>query len=324
MTKFTIRDVLPLVGPHDFRGDADQALSSVVPLKEIGARGGLAESVVWVGDKYVDQFPARLEGPVGLVILTPTSYERLKDRPANFLLVARPRQVFSVLLKARFGATLAPKIEPSAWIHPTAVLGKDCYVGRNVVIDADVRIGERCVILHNTVVLAGTVVGDRVRIGCNCTIGHSGFGYEKGEDGDFELIEHVGRVRLSDDVNVHSNVCIDRAVMGETVVGRNVKIDNLTHVAHGVEIGENSLVIANAMLGGGVKIGRNCWIAPSSTVKNKIDVADGTLAGLGCVILKDTAPDSVMIGNPAVTMEEYKRWSKLREQLYLNFDGDLR
>jgi UDP-3-O-[3-hydroxymyristoyl] glucosamine N-acyltransferase len=322
--RFAIRDVLPLVGPHAFHGDAEHALSEVVPLADVERRPRVDESIVWLRDDFVNRFPERLAGKLGLLILTPAAHEKLKDRPANFLVVEKPRLAFATILAAKFAKTRAPRIEPSAWIDPSAVVGAGCYVGRNVVIEADVRVGAGCTILHNTVIHEGTTIGDRVRVGCNCTIGGDGFGYEKDAAGAWTLIAHVGRVRLEDDVHVHDNTCVDRAVMGETVVGRNAKIDNLVHVAHGVTIGANSLVIANAMLGGGVKIGRDCWIAPSSTIKNKVAVADGTLAGLGCVILKDTGPGSVMIGNPAVTMDEYRRWSKLREQLYLNFDADLR
>jgi UDP-3-O-[3-hydroxymyristoyl] glucosamine N-acyltransferase LpxD len=321
---FTIGEILPLVGEHEFEGDARQMLDTVLPLSDVATAADLSHAVVWVGDAYVARFPERLATRIGLLLLTPAAYEKLKDRPANFLLVAEPRRAFATLLEEKFRKEIVPRIDPSAAIEPTATLGRDCHVGRNVVIEAGVRIGDRCVVLHNSVVREGTVIGDRVRIGCNCTIGSPGFGYAKDERGDWRLIEHLGRVRIEDDVHVHDNVCIDRAVLGETVIGRNVKIDNLVHVAHGVRIGENSLVIANSMVGGSVEIGRDCWIAPSTTIKNKVRIADRTLAGLGCVILKDTDTGAVMIGNPAIRMEEYKRWSKLREQLYLNFDTDLR
>ncbi|HEY5826066.1 MAG TPA: hypothetical protein VIT44_16950, partial [Cyclobacteriaceae bacterium] len=102
---------------------------------------------------------------------------------------------------------------------------------------------------------------------------------------------------------------------GVTEIHENAKIDNHVHVAHGVIIGRNSLIIAHAMLGGSAKIGEDVWIAPATSVKNQIKIADRTLTGIGAVILKDTAENEVMIGNPATTMTEYKKWSEQRKKI---------
>jgi len=169
--------------------------------------------------------------------------------------------------------------------------------------------------MHNTVVLKNTTIGDRVRIGSNCSIGNFGFGYEKNEKEDYELIEHLGVVKIENDVHIHNNTCIDRGVLGETYIGENVKIDNLVHIAHGVHIERNSLIIANAMVAGSVRIGKNSWIAPSTSVKNQINISAGTLTGIGAVVLKDSSENDVLIGSPATTMEEYKKWSIVRKKL---------
>jgi UDP-3-O-[3-hydroxymyristoyl] glucosamine N-acyltransferase len=103
--------------------------------------------------------------------------------------------------------------------------------------------------------------------------------------------------------------------LGVTEIHENVKIDNHVHIAHGVTVGRNSLIIAHAMIGGSVKIGESAWIAPSTAIKNQIKISDHTLTGIGAVVLKDTAIKDVMIGNPATTMEEYKKWSERRKKI---------
>jgi UDP-3-O-[3-hydroxymyristoyl] glucosamine N-acyltransferase len=113
----------------------------------------------------------------------------------------------------------------------------------------------------------------------------------------------------------HNNTCIDRGVLTDTVIHENVKIDNLVHIAHGVVIERNSLIIANALIGGSTRIGENSWIAPSVSVINKVNVGKNTMTGIGAVIVKNTEENLTYIGNPAIRMDEYKKWSEVRKKL---------
>jgi UDP-3-O-[3-hydroxymyristoyl] glucosamine N-acyltransferase len=155
------------------------------------------------------------------------------------------------------------------------------------------------VIDSNTVIKKGTIIGNRVKIGANNTIGGVGFGYEKNEAGAYEVMPHIGNVIIEDDVEIGNNTAIDRAVLGSTLIRRNAKIDNLVHIAHGVEIGENTLVIAHAMVAGSVKVGKNVWIAPASAILNKIQVGDESTIGMGAIVLKEVSPGQTVVGNPA-------------------------
>jgi UDP-3-O-[3-hydroxymyristoyl] glucosamine N-acyltransferase len=184
-----------------------------------------------------------------------------------------------------------------------------------VIIEANCKIGNNTTILHNTSILEGTTIGSQVTIGCNNTIGNYGFGYEKDVEGDYFPLYHVGHVIIHDHVEIHNNTCIDRGVLGPTEIHENVKIDNLVHIAHGVIIERNSLVIANAMIAGSSLVGENSWIAPSVSIKNKVIIARDTMTGIGAVILKNTESNQTYIGNPATTLEEYKEWSKIRKQI---------
>ncbi|MBK6527865.1 MAG: hypothetical protein IPG07_21340 [Crocinitomicaceae bacterium] len=104
---------------------------------------------------------------------------------------------------------------------------------------------------------------------------------------------------IKSNVEIGNNVCIDRAVLGSTLIGENVKIDNLVHIAHGVSIGKNSLIIANSMIAGSCQIGENVWVAPSSSILQKLVLADNSLIGMGSVVVKNVEANSVVAGVPA-------------------------
>lgn len=261
-------------------------------------------SIGWCSDKNIELIK---ELKCGTVIIGIVLRNQLiiKDYPSVcFLVVENPRSAFAAMLKAHF-----------IKIESTGVNGVNCQIhasvqvdlskvrfGNNVVIEENCIIGNHVFIDHNSVLKAETVVHDNVKIGANCTIGGVGFGYEANEIGEYEVIPHIGNVEIDSFVEIGNNVCIDRAVLGSTRIHEHVKIDNLVHIAHGVEIGKNSLIIANAMIAGSVKIGENCWIAPSSSIRQKLHIGNSALVGLGSVVIKDVAENAIVAGVPAKKM----------------------
>jgi UDP-3-O-[3-hydroxymyristoyl] glucosamine N-acyltransferase len=295
-----------------FIGDKNSLINDVIGIRE--SQGSEhSNHLSWVNENNASLINQSLK--LGLLILSESSYEILKSHSCNFLVVENPRLVFQKILKKYFSQKKQGKIEPSAVVDTTVKIPSGTYIGHNVVIEENCSIGNDCEIMHNTVILKNTVIGDRVRIGSNCTIGNFGFGYEKNELGDFELIEHLGKVIIKNDVHIHNNTCIDRGVLGTTSIGENVKIDNLVHIAHGVHIERNSMIIAHAMVAGSVKIGEDCWIAPSTSIKNQLTIAKGTLTGIAAVVLKNSEVNDVLIGSPATTMADYKKWSQFKKKL---------
>lgn len=137
----------------------------------------------------------------------------------------------------------------------------------------------------------------RVEIGIGSVIGGAGFGYER----DFVLVRmpHHGNVVIKAGVRIGANVCIDRAVIGSTVIGEGTKIDNLVHVAHGVKIGKNCLVVAGTIIGGSVEIGDNCFIGMGAKIKNKVTIGNGVTIGAGAVVLKNVPDGETWAGVPA-------------------------
>ena len=300
MTSFQIKDILSHFTECKFVGDENCTLSSVVALNTLTDEAK-QDAITWVSDKNIAGFDKRIS--VGLFILSAAGYEKFKEYPCNFLISQSPRFTFLKLLSLKFSSQRKPTIENTAVIHPTAKLGNACYIGHHVVIEENVTIGNNVEILHNTVILKGTQIGNHVKIGANNTIGNYGFGYEKDEKGEYILVPHIGNVVIENFAEVGNNTCIDRAVTGSTLIRKNAKIDNLVHIAHGVEIGENSLIIANAVIAGSVVIGKNVWVAPSASILNKKKVADNATVGMGAVVLKDVSANDVVVGNPAKSIK---------------------
>jgi UDP-3-O-[3-hydroxymyristoyl] glucosamine N-acyltransferase len=252
--------------------------------------------LTWISDRLQDRLRS-LEG--GVIIVSENVNKDRMNASTTYLVVDNPRLHFLKVLSVFFQKTKPPAVSDKACIARTVTVGKDVNIEPGVVIEDDCTIGEGSSIDCNTVIKQGTRIGNGVKIGANNTIGGVGFGYEKDEDGQYIVIPHIGNVVIEDGVEIGNNTTIDRAVLGSTLIRKNAKIDNLVHIAHGVEIGENSLIIANAMIAGSVVVGKNVWVAPSASVLNKKKIGDNALIGMGAVVLKDVANSTTVVGNPA-------------------------
>lgn len=244
----------------------------------------------------------------GNVIVSKAVYEEFHNKITGIHLLPteHPRRAFLKVLQSFFvEQPVYGNIHPSASINDSVQMDKQAVViAQNVVIEHGCTIGKNVTIGANTVIKSNSVIGDNCSIGSNCTIGGVGFGYEMNEDGEYELMPHIGNVVLKNNVEIGNNVCVDRAVMGSTILHENVKVDNLVHIAHGVEIGKNSLIIAHAMIAGSVKIGENVWVSPSSSIRQKLVVEDNALVGMGSVVVKNVKEKTIVAGNPAKEFEK--------------------
>jgi UDP-3-O-[3-hydroxymyristoyl] glucosamine N-acyltransferase len=236
-------------------------------------------TITWCNDKNL----INLNLINNKTIIVSENLPRDANKNNNYIIVEKPRVEFKKLLDI-----LYPDI-----INYEPILGQNTFIGNNVTIGTNVKIG------HNSVILDNTIICDNVTIGCNNTIGGVGFGYEKNELGEYELIKHIGNVVINNGVEIGNNTCIDRGVIGSTIIGENCKIDNLVHIAHGVNIGKNSLIIANAMIAGSVTIGKNVWVAPSSSIINGIKIGNNSMTGIGALVIKEIKDNELHIGSPA-------------------------
>ena len=187
-------------------------------------------------------------------------------------------------------------IDENAVISETAeISSEEVRIGANCFIGEKVKIGARVSILPNTVILAGaeiaddvliypnvtvyqgTKIGARVIIHSGTVIGSDGFGQAKNPDGTFQKIPQKGIVVIEEDVEIGSNCSIDRATMGETIIRKGVKLDNMIQIAHNVEIGENTVIAAQTGIAGSTKIGRNCMIGGKVGIVGHITVCDNVI-----------------------------------------------
>ena len=196
------------------------------------------------------------------------------------------------------------QIHPSSIIEEGATLGENCVIGANVFVSGNTIIKSNCSIGPNTVI-KNAIVGNGTIIGSNNTIGGDGFGYAQNEYGEYVLFPHYGSVIIQDRVHIGNNTCIDRGSLSDTLISEGAKIDNLVHIAHNVVIGKNSLIIACSMVAGSVVIGDNCWVAPASTIRNNLSIGENTTVGMGSVVTKNISNGQTVMGNPAVSFEDF-------------------
>ncbi|RDU22108.1 UDP-3-O-(3-hydroxymyristoyl)glucosamine N-acyltransferase [Anaerosacchariphilus polymeriproducens] len=216
----------------------------------------------------------------------------------NYIKVEDPHRAFFYILEEFFSSKTQAEIGVNSIIDETAKIGQNVSIGYNCVIGKNVFIGDNTRIYHNVVIADNVVIGKNCLIKSGAIIGEEGFGFLKTKEGLYQRVVHLGSVILEDNVEVGVNTNIDRGVMQNVVIGFNSKIDSLCHIAHNVEIGSNTVVVAETCVGGSTKIGKNCWIGTSS-IKNLLTIGDNAFIGFGSNVVSDIEENTLAYGNPA-------------------------
>ena len=177
-------------------------------------------------------------------------------------------------------------IDPLAFVSSSAKIGKDTYVAPFAYIGDNVVIGEGCTINPHVTIYHGCRIGNRVTLHAGAVIGADGFGFAPNTD-SYDKIPQIGNVIIEDDVEIGANTCVDRSTMGNTIVHRGVKLDNLVQIAHNCEVGENTVMSAQAGLAGSTKIGSWCMVGGQAGFAGHIHVADKTFVGAQCGVIGD-------------------------------------
>jgi UDP-3-O-[3-hydroxymyristoyl] glucosamine N-acyltransferase len=246
----------------------------------------------------------------------PAAMLRAKDPYLSF---ARALELFHQPLR------YAPGVHPTAVVHPTAKVGAHAHIGPYVVIDEDAVIGEHAVLLAHVVIYRGVKIGDHffahahavVRENCRLgdrvllqngvVVGADGFGFAKTAEGRWHKIPQPAPVVIGDDVEIQANSCIDRASVGETRIGRGVKIDNLVQVGHGSSVGEDALLCAQVGLGGSTEIGARAILTGQVGVVGHCKVGEAAIVTPQSGVANDVAAGALVSGAPAV---DHKLWLK--------------
>ena len=174
------------------------------------------------------------------------------------------------------------QIGDEGYIGAFAYISKDVKIGNNVKIYPRVYIGENVTIGDNTVLFPGVtvyydcVIGSNVTIHSGTVIGSDGFGFAPQSDGSYQKIPQIGNVVIEDDIEIGANTVIDRATMGSTIIRKGVKLDNLIQIAHNVELGENTVIAAQTGVSGSTKVGKHVVLGGQVGVVGHINIADGS------------------------------------------------
>ena len=242
----------------------------------------------------------KLEHPVGATLI------RVKNA---YECVARLLQMYAAALPKKTG------IHPLAFVAESATVGKDVYIGPFAVVGDTVTIGDGTMIYPNVTIYDGCRIGSRVIIHAGAVIGADGFGFAPNADG-YEKIPQLGTVVIEDDVEIGANTCIDRSTMGQTVIGKGVKLDNLIQVAHNCEIGANTVMSAQVGMAGSTKIGSWCMVGGQAGFAGHIHIADKTNIGAQSGLMRDTKGNGEsLIGSPAIDPKDFFRAKSLYPKL---------
>ena len=205
------------------------------------------------------------------------------------------------------------KISPDVSIGPYAVIGEDVHIGDgtqigpHVVIGAGCWIGKNCRIHPRVTLYSGVRLGDRVEIHSGAVIGSDGFGYAFGE-GQHWKFPQAGIVEIGDDVEIGANATVDRGSLADTRIATGVKLDNLVHVGHNCEIGEHSVIAAQAGLSGSCTFGKNVVVGGQAGFAERCKLEDGAIIGAQSGVLggKTIHSGETVWGTPARSLEKFK------------------
>ena len=308
------QDLATLLGAT-CEGDGNVELEGISGIREAVA----GELTFIAHHKYIDE----IKTTKASCIIAPL------DLACEFPCIIRVAQPRIALVKAigvltpqeRLTESLKAGVNPRAFIGQDVVLGDNVHVGPFAIIEDDVHIGA------NTIVYPGTYIGPRSRIGTDCkfypnvtireeviigdrvivhsgtVIGGDGFGYTKVEDIHYKIPQR-GIVQVDDDVEIGSNVSVDRATFGKTWIKKGTKIDNLVQIAHNVIIGENCILVAEVGIAGSTELGNNVTLAGQVGVNGHIKIGDNSVVVGRGAVTKSLAGGEVYSGAPARPLKE--------------------
>ena len=243
----------------------------------------------------------------------------------NLLIARNPQLAFVKAVEALSPAERpSPGISARADVHPGAKIGAGVAIQSFCVVEDGAKIGDGailypgvcvgkgasvgsgCVLYQGVVVREGCVVGNNVIIHCNSVVGSDGFGYAR-EGAKYVKVPQKGIVRIEDDVELGACVTVDRATLGETIIGRGTKIDNLVQIAHNVKIGEDTVIVAQAGIAGSTRIGSRVQLGGQVGVAGHITIGDEVGVGAQSGVTGSLPSRGVFSGMPAIPHGEWLR-----------------
>ncbi|MCD4668075.1 MAG: UDP-3-O-(3-hydroxymyristoyl)glucosamine N-acyltransferase [Sulfurimonas sp.] len=205
------------------------------------------------------------------------------------------------------------KVSEKAEIANGAKIGKNCTILAHVYIGAEAVIGDNTIIYPNVTVYRDCMIGSDCIIHSNTAIGADGFGFATNKLGQHKKIYQNGNVVIEDDVEIGSNVSVDRAVFGSTLIKTGVRIDNLVQIGHNCEIGEYSVFVAQSGSAGSTKMGRNVVVGGQSAFAGHLNIAPFSTFAARSGITNDIKESGKTFGG--FPLLEQRTWLKLQVKI---------
>lgn len=311
-----------------FRGDGETPITGIAGI-ESASRGDL----VFADDEK--SFATALQSNASAIIAGEFAANKLQAKP--LLISAQPKLAFSRTAKLLRGSeSQISGIHPAAIIDPSAklsegvsvaalaVIGQGVEIGQNTqifggcVIGENVRIGRDCILHPNVAIYSGARLGDRVIIHAGAVLGSDGFGYVRdAATGRHEQFPQIGRLEIEDDVEIGANSTIDRGALSLTRIGRGAKIDNLVHIGHNCDIGEDVVIAAQTGLSGSIVIEKNVVLGGQVGIGEHARIKEGVMIGGQGGVLPNKVLQGKEVafwGTPARPVREYLKQLAIMER----------
>jgi len=313
MPTVPLGEIVDFIGGH-YVGDRNHRITAVAPLAE-----ACGEQLSFLSNR---KYAAQLVETKAGAILVPQNLEGEDERWIRvddpYFAIARimtrwfsvrpmPKGVSpktSIASSARLGTNVA--VGPFTTIGDSVVIGNNVTIFQNVSIEAGSTLGDDSIIYPNVVIYDGTRIGRRCIIHAGVVIGSDGYGFAM-HDGKHHKIPQIGIVRIEDDVEIGAGTTIDRAALGETVIGEGTKIDNLVQIGHNVKIGKHCLLVSQVGVAGSTELGDHVFVAGQSGFAGHLKIGHRVQVAAKSAVLEDVPDDTKVMGSPAMPFNEFAR-----------------
>jgi UDP-3-O-[3-hydroxymyristoyl] glucosamine N-acyltransferase len=303
----TLGDLIEKLGGTLAQGSAETPIQGVSSATQAGPA-----DLVFAEDP--ESAAEAMTSNAGAIVLRPNTPI---DNPfeKGIIEAANPRLWFARAAKLLKPAPATTSIHPAAVVHPSAVLGKNLIIEAGAVIGAGVRIGDDCHIYPRAVLYPGTTLCNRVVIHAGAVLGADGFGYVRDHaTGAYTQFPQQGTLVIEDDVEIGANTTIDRGALAETRIRRGAKIDNMVHIGHNCDVGEDVVIAALTGISGSSSVGKGAIIAGQVGIGDHAHIGPGVILGGQAGVLSGKTvssqglkPGTVLWGTPARPLKQVLR-----------------